>query len=161
MRWFTWCCFRTICGFKITADSDWSHKIGLLFGRKSITNLDGILKSKDITLPAKVCIVKAMVFPVVMYRCESWTMMSERQRNDVFKLWCWRSSWESLGQQGDQSVNPKGNPPWIFIGRTVAEVEAPIPWSPDAKSLLIGKDPDAGKDWRQTEKEAAEGEMVG
>ena len=79
-------------GSKITTDGDYSHKIKrhLLLRRKAKTNLGSILKSRNVTLPAKVCIVKAMVFPVVMYRCESWTMKSERQRNDVFKLWCWR-----------------------------------------------------------------------
>ena len=80
-------------GSKITADGDCSHEIKkhLLFGRKVMTNLDSILKSKDITLPTKVLLVKAMVFPVVMYRCESWTIKkAERQRIDAFELWCWR-----------------------------------------------------------------------
>ena len=80
-------------GSKITADSDWSHEIQrrLLLGRKVITNLDSIFKSRDITLPTKVCLVKAMVFPVVMYGCESWTVKkAERRRIDAFELWCWR-----------------------------------------------------------------------
>ena len=80
-------------GSKITMDSDCSHEIKrcLLFGRKAITNLDSTLKSKDITLLTKVCIVKAMVFPVVMYRCEKWTIKkAEHQRIDAFELWCWR-----------------------------------------------------------------------
>ena len=80
-------------GFKITADGDCSHKIErhLLLGRKAMTNLDSILKNKDNTLPTKIHIVKAMVFPVVMYRCESWTIKkAKQQRIDVFKLWCWR-----------------------------------------------------------------------
>ena len=80
-------------GSKITADGDCSHEIKshLLLGRKVMTNLDSIFKSKDITLPAKVCLVKAMVFPVVMYGCESWTVKkAERQRIDAFDLWCWR-----------------------------------------------------------------------
>ena len=80
-------------GSKITADGDCSHEIKrlLLLGRKVMTNLDSILKSRDITLPIKVCLVKAMVFPVVMYGCESWTVKkAERKRIDVFKLWCWR-----------------------------------------------------------------------
>ena len=80
-------------GFKITADVDYSHEIKrhLLLGRKAMTNLDSILKSRDITLPAKVCIVKAMVFPVVMYGCESWTIKkAEHRRIDAFELWCWR-----------------------------------------------------------------------
>ena len=80
-------------GFKITADGDYSHEIkrGLLLGRKVMTTLDSILKSRDITLPTKVCLVKAMVFPVVMYGCENWTVKkAERQRIDDFELWCWR-----------------------------------------------------------------------
>ena len=80
-------------GSKITADGDWSHEIKrrLLFGRKVMTNLDRILKSRDITLPTKVCLVKAMVFPVLMYGCESWTIKkAEHRRIDAFDLWCWR-----------------------------------------------------------------------
>ena len=80
-------------GSKITADGDCSHEIkrGLLLGRKVVTNLDSILKNRDITLPTKVCLVKAMVFPVVMYGCESWTVKkAECQRTDAFELWCWR-----------------------------------------------------------------------
>ena len=80
-------------GSKITVDGDCSHEIKrhLLLGRKVITNLDSVLKSRDITLPTKVQIVKAMVFPVVMYRCESWTIkQADYQRTDAFKLWCWR-----------------------------------------------------------------------
>ena len=80
-------------GSKITTDGDCSHEIKrcLLFGRKAMTNLDSILKSRDITLPTKVCLVKAMVFSVVMYECESWTVKkAEHQRIDAFELWCWR-----------------------------------------------------------------------
>ena len=89
-------------GSKITADGDCSHDIKrcLLFGRKVMTNLDSIFKSRDITLLTKVGQVKAMVFPVVMYGCESWTVKkAERQRIDAFELWCWRR--ESFGLQGD------------------------------------------------------------
>ena len=77
---------------KITADGDYSHEIRrrLLLGRKAMTNIDSVLKSRDITLPTKVCIVKAMVFPVVVYSCESWTIKAEHQRIDTFELWCWR-----------------------------------------------------------------------
>ena len=92
-------------GSKITADGDCSYEIKrhLLLGRKAITNLDSILKRKDITLLTKVCLVKAMVFPVVMYRCENWTIKkAEHQRIDPFELWCWRRQ-ESLGVQGDQT----------------------------------------------------------
>ena len=91
-------------GSKITADGDCSHEIKrlLLLGRKVMTNLDSVLKSKDITLPTKVRLVKAMVFPVVMYRCESWTVKkAERRRVDAFELWCCRRLLESLGLQGD------------------------------------------------------------
>ena len=93
-------------GSKITVDSDCSHEIKrlLLLGRKAMTNLDSILKNRDITLPTKVCLVKAMVFPVVMYGCESWTIKkAEHRKIDVFELWCWRDSWEFLGLQGDQT----------------------------------------------------------
>ena len=111
----------------------------------------------------KVCIVKVMVFPVVMYGCESWTIKkAECQRIDAFELWCWRIllrvPWTARRLK---PVNPKGNQSRIFIERTDAEVEAPILWSSDAKSRLIGKDPDAGKDWRQEEKGKTEDEMVG
>ena len=102
-------------------------------------------------------------FPVVMYGCESWTIKkAEHRRMDAFKLWCWRRllrvPWTA--RRSNQS-NAKGNQFWIFIGRTDAEAEAPIVWPPDAKSWLIRKDPDAGKDWRQDEKGTAEDEMVG
>ena len=91
-------------GSKITADGDCSYEIKrqLLLGRKAMTNLDSILKSKDINLPTKVCLVKAMVFQVVMYGCESWTIKkAERRRIDAFELWCWRRILRVLGQQGD------------------------------------------------------------
>jgi hypothetical protein len=93
-------------GSKITADGDCSHEIKrcLLLGRKAMTRLDNILKSRDSTLLTKVCLVKAMVFPVVMYGCESWTIKkAEHQRMDAFELWCWRKLLESLGLQGDQN----------------------------------------------------------
>ena len=99
-------------GSKITADGDRSHEIKrcLLLGRKVMTNLDNILKSRDITLPTKVCLVKAIVFPVVMYGCESWTIKKvECQRID-FELWCWRKLFESpLDCKEIQPVSPKGN----------------------------------------------------
>ena len=125
-----------------------------------MTNLDSILKSRDMTLPTKVPIVKAMVFPVVIYGCESW---------DHKEVWAWKNGrlWtmvlektleSPLDRKEVKPVNPKGNQPWIFIGKTNAE--APILWPPDAKNWLIGKDTDAGKDWRQ-EKGTTEDEMVG
>ena len=123
---------------------------------------DSILKSRDITLPTKVHLDKAMVFPVVTYGCESWTIKkAERWRIDAFELWCWRRLLTVPWMQGDPSVNPKGNQSWIFIGRTDAEAEAPIFWPPDAKNWLLGKDPDAGKDWKEVEKGKIEDEMVG
>ena len=148
-------------GPKITEDGDWSHEIRrwLLLGRKAMTNLDGILKSRYITLLTKVCLVKAMVFPVAIYGCESWTVKkAEHQRIDAFELWCWRRLESALDCKEIQPVNPKGNQSGIFIGRT--DVEAPILWPPEAKNWLIGKDPDAGKDWRK-EKGMTEDETVG
>ena len=147
----------------MTADGDWSHKIKrhLLPGRKVMTSLDSMLKSRDIALPTKVRLVKAMVFPVVMYGCESWTI-----KNWALKNWCFwtvvlEKTLESpLDCQEIQPVHPKGNQSWIFIGRTDVEAETPILWPPDVKSWLLGKDPDAGKDWRQKEKGATDDEMV-
>ena len=127
-----------------------------------MTNLDSILKSRDITLPTKVCLVKAMVFPVVMYGCGNWTVnQAECWRINAFELWCLEDPRKSLEMHEVKPVNPKGNQPWIFIGRTDAEAETPILWPPDANNWLIWKDSDAGKDWRQEEKGRTEGEMVG
>ena len=99
-----------------------------------MTNLDSILKNRDITLPTKVCLVKAMVFPVVMYGCESWTIKkAEHQRIDAFELWCWRSLESPLDCKEIQPVHPKDQS-WVFIGRTDAETETPILWPPHAKS---------------------------
>ena len=125
-------------GSKITADGDCSHEIirRLLLGRKVMTKLDSILKSRDITLPTKVRLVKAMVFLVVMYGCESWTVKNaECQRIDAFELWCWRRFFESpLDCKEIQPVHPKGNQSWVFIGRTDAKAETPVLWPPLAKS---------------------------
>ena len=101
-----------------------------------MTNLDSIFKSRDITLPTKVHLVKAMVFPMVMYGCESWTIKkAERQRTDAFELCCWRRLLKTpLDCKKIQPVNPNGNQSWIFIGKTDAETEAPILWPPDAKN---------------------------
>ena len=174
----TWGTMETVTDFiflgsKITADSDCSHEIKrcLLLGRKVMTNLDSILKRRlfnmRLTLPTKVRLVKAMVFPVVMYGCESWTVKkAEHWRIDAFELWCWRRfvrvPWAAKrsSQSILKEINPEGNQSWIFIGRTDAEVEPPILWPPDVKNWLIGKDPDAGKDWRQEEKGTTEDEMV-
>ena len=108
-------------GSKITADGDCSHKIErhLLLGRKALTNLDSVLKSRDITLLTKVCIVKAMVFPVVMYGCERWTIKkSECWRTDAFKLWCWRRLLRVLWtvKLSNQSVLKKINPEYSLEG---------------------------------------------
>ena len=132
-------------GSKITADGDYSHEIKrrLLLGRKVTTNLDSILKRRDITLPTKVRLVKAMVFPVVMYGCESWTIKkAEHRRIDAFELWCWRRllrvSWKTLESLLDckeiQPVHPKGDQSWVYIGRTDAKAETPILWPSDAKN---------------------------
>ena len=123
--------------------------------------LDSILKSRDITLPTKVHIVKAMVFPVVMHRCESWTRKKAKcQRINTFWIVVLEKTLESpMDCKEIKSVNLKQNQPWIFTGRNDAEAEAPILCP--AKRWLIGKDPDAGKDWRQEEKVATEDEMVG
>ena len=123
-------------GSRITADGHCSHDIKrrLLLGRKVITNLDSILKSRDITLPTKAHLVKAMVFPVVMYSCESWTIKkAECQRIDAFELWCWRRllrvPWAA--RRSNQSIL-KEIQSWVFIGRT--DVEIPILWPPDVKN---------------------------
>ena len=151
-------------GYKITADGDCSHeiKIHLLLGRKVMTNLDSVLKSRDITLPTKVRLVKAMVLPVVMYGCDSWTIKkAERRRINAFELRCWRRLKNPLDCKEIQPVHSKGDQSWMFIGRTVAEAETPILWPPHGKSWLTGKDPDAGRDCGQEEKGMTEDEMVG
>ena len=111
-----------------------------------MTNLDSILKSRDITLSTKVCLVKAMIFPVVMYGCESWTIKKGKHRRiDAFELL--EKTLESpLDCKEIQPVHPEGDQSWVFTGRTDVEAETPVLWLPDAKSRLIGKDPDAGKD---------------
>ena len=149
-------------GSKITTDGDCSHEVKrcLLLGRKATTNLDSILKSRDITLPTKVHLVKAMVFPVVMYGCESWAIKkAECWRIDAFELVLEKTLDRPLDSKEIKPVNPKGNQFWIFIGRT--DAETPIIWPPDAKSWLIGKDSDAGKDWGQEETGVTEDEMAG
>ena len=121
-------------------------------------NLDSTLKSKDITFPTKLWIIKAMVFPIVMY---GWDV--DHKEGWVLKNWCFQIVLEKtlespLDCKEIKPVNPQGNQSWIFIGRT--EAEGPILWPPNAKSWLIGKDPDAWKGWRQKEKRVAEDEMV-
>ena len=124
----------------------------LLPGRKATVNLDSVLKSRDITLPTKFHIVKSMVFPVVMYGCESWTIKkAERYRTDVWTVVLEKTLEGPLDSKEIKPVHPKGNKSWIFIGNTDAEAETPILWPPDANNWVIGKDLDAGKDWRQEE----------
>ena len=124
-------------------------------------NLESVLKSRDITLPTKVGIVKTMIFPVVMYGWESWTIKKAGQwRIDALNCGVGKTVESPLDWKKIKPVNPKGNQPWIFIGRTDTEAEAPILWPPDAKSQLTGKDPDPGKDWRQEEEGMTEDEMV-
>ena len=142
-------------GSKITADGYCSHeiKICLLLGSKVIMNLDSTLKSRDITLPVKVSLVKAMIFSVVVYGCESWTIKkAERWRIDAFELWYWRRLLSPLDCKEIQSVHSKGDQSWVFFGRTYAITETPILWQPNMKSWFIWKDHDAGKDWGQEEK---------
>ena len=133
----------------------------LLLGRKVMTNLDSIFKSRDITLPTKVHLVKTIVFPVVMYGCKSWTIKNWAQKNWCFRTVVLEKTLETpLDCKKIQPVHPKGDQSWVFIGRTDVETETPIFWPPDVKSWLIWKDPDVGKDWRQKEKGRTEDAMV-
>ena len=137
---------------KITAYGDWSYEIKrhLLLGRKAMTHLDSTLKNGDITLPTKVCLVKAMVFPIIMYGCECWTKKkAECWRIDAFELWCWRIllSIPWTARRFNQSILKEISPEYSTL------------WLPDAKNWLISKDPDAGKYWRQ-EKGTTEDEIV-
>ena len=150
-------------GFKITADGDCSHEIKrhLLLGRKVMTKLESILKNRDITLPTKVHLIKAS-----FSSSHAWIWELDHKESWVLKNWCFwivvlEKTLESLLDRKEiQSVQPKGNESWIFIGRTNAEAETPILWPPDAKNWLTRKDPDAGKDWRWGEKGMTEHEMV-
>ena len=149
---------------KITADGDCSHEIKrrLLLGRKAVTNLDSILKSRDITLPAKVCLVKARVFPVVMYGGESWTIKkAECWRIDAFELWCWRRllrvPW--TGRRSNQSILKEISPGCSLEGlmlKLKLKYFGHLMWRADSleKTLI------ARKDWRQEEKGTTEGEIV-
>ena len=137
-------------GSKITADGDCSHEIKrrLLPGRKAMTNLDSILKSRDITLPTKVHLVKVLFFS----SGHVWMWELYQKETRVLKNWCFwtvvlKKTLEiPLDCKEIQPFNSKGNQSWIFIGRTDAEAETAILWPPDANNWLIGKDPDAGKD---------------
>ena len=152
------------CGSKITADGDCSHEIKrrLLLGRKVMTNLNGILKNRDITLPTKVHLVKAMVFPVVMYRCESWTIKkAEHQKNDAFELWCWRRllrvPW--IASRYNQSILKQISPGRSLEGlmlKLKLQYFGHLMQRADSfeKTLILG-------DWGQEEKGTTEDEMVG
>ena len=157
-QWKQW---QTIfLGSKITVDGDCSHEIKryLLLGRKAMTNLDSILRIRDIILPVKVCVVKVTGSN---NHVQMWELGHEE--GWALKSWCFRTvvlekTLESpLDCKEVQPVHPKGNQPSIFFGRT--DAEAPILWLPYSKSSIVGKDPDAGKDWRQKEKGATEDEM--
>ena len=151
-------------GSKITADGDCSYEIKrcLLLRRKVMTNLDSILKSRDITLPTNVRLVRAMVFPVVMYGCESWTVKkAERWKIDVFELQCWRRllrvPWTA--RRSNQSILKEISPGISLEG--LIKAETPVLWPPHVKSWLIGKDSEAGRDWELEEKGTTENEMAG
>ena len=152
-------------GSKITADCDCSHEIKrpLLLGKKAMINLDSILKSRDIISLTKVHISQSYGFS----SSQVWMWEMDHKEGWAPKNWClWTVVLEKtlenpLDSKQIKPVNPEGNPPWIFIGRTDAEAEVSILWPPDAKSWLTGKDPKVGKDWRQQENSAAEDEMVG
>ena len=152
-----------LLGCKITADSDCSHEIKkcLLLGRKAMTNLDSILKNRDIA--DKGPSSQSHGFS----SSHLWIWELDHIESQVLKNWCFwtvvlEKSLESpLDCKEIQPVHPKGNQSWIFIGRTDAAAETPIIWPPDAKNWLTGKDPDAGKDWRQEEEGTTEDEMVG
>ena len=151
-------------GSKITADGDCSLEIKrcLLLGRKVMTNLDSMLKSRDITLPTKVCLINAMVF----FSSHIWMWELDYKESWVLKNWCfWTVALEktfesSLDYKEIQPVYPKGDQSWVFIGRTDDKAETPVLWPPD-ENWLIWKDPDAGKDWRWENMGLTEDEMIG
>ena len=151
-------------GSKMMADGDWSHEIKrrLVLGRKAMTNLDSILKSRDITLPTKVHIVK-----VQFSSSHVWMWELDHKKSWVPKNWCfWTVMLEKtleipLDCKEVQPVHPEGDQSWGFFGRNDAKAETPVLWPPHVKSWLIGKDPDVGKGWRQEEKGTTEDEIVG
>ena len=153
-----------ISGSKISADGDCSHEVRrrLLLGRKVMTNLDSILKSRDITLPTEIHLVKVMLFPVVTYGCESWTIKkAESWRIDTFELWCWRRllrvPWTA--RRSNQSILKEISPEYSLEGlMLMLKLQYFGHWM---ENWLIWKDPDAGKDWRREETGTTEDEMVG
>ena len=151
-------------GSKITADADCSHEIKrhLLLVRKVMTNLESIFKRRDITLPTKIRLVKAMVFPVVMYGYESWTIKkAEHRRIDAFEMWCWkrllRVPWTA--RRSNQSILKEISPENSLEGLSL-KLKLQYFWPSDVKNWLIWKDPDAGKDWRWEDKGTIEDNMV-
>ena len=162
-EWKEWLADFIWGGSRRIADGDYCLKIKrvLLLGKKVMANLDSILKSRDITWATKVHLVKAMVFPVVMHGCESWTIKKvECQRADAFELWCWRRllrvPWTA--RRSNQSIRKEISPEYSLEG-LMLKLKL-ILWPPDVKTWLIWKDPDAGKDWRWEEKGTAEDETV-
>ena len=152
-------------GFKITADGDCSHEIKrrLLLGRKAMTNQDTILKRRDVTLPIKAHLVKAMVFPVVMYECESWIIKkAEHQIIDAFELWCWRrllrDPWTA--RRSNLSILKEVSPEYS-LERLMLKLKLQYFGHLMQRTDSLDKDPDAGKDWRWEEKGVTEDEMVG
>ena len=160
-QWKQW---QTFLGSKVTADGYCSNEIKrhLLLGRKAMTNLDSMLKSRDITLLTKVHLIKAMGFPGLTY---GWSELDHKE-SWALKNWCfWTVVLEKTLEspvdcKQTKTVNPKGYQSWIFIEGTDAEAEASILWPPDVKSQLIRKDPDAGKDWRRRRMGMTEDVMV-
>ena len=162
-QWKQWQTLFSL-GSKIIADGDYSHEIKrcLLLGRKAMTNLENILKSRDITLSTKVHLVKAMFFPVVMYGCESWTIKkAESQIIVAFELWFWRKllrvPWTV--SRSNQLILKEISPEYSLEG-LMREADVPILGPPNSKNWLIGKACNAGKDWSQEEKWMTEDEMV-
>ena len=156
----------TLLGSKITADGNCSHEIKrcLLLGRKVMTNLDSVLKSRDISLPTKVRLVKAVVFPVVMYGCENCSIKkaSRRRIDALLQLWCWRRflrvPWTA--RKSNQSILKEISPAYSLEG-LMLKLKLQYFGHLNAKNWLIWKDLDVGKDWRQEEKGMTEDEMVG
>ena len=151
-------------GSKITAGGDCSYEIKrrLLLGRKVMPNLNSILKSRDITLPTKVCLVKAMVFPVVMYGCESWIIKkAECWTYDDFELWCWRRllRFPWTARKSNQSFLKEVSPEFSLEG-LMLKLKLQL-WPPDPKNWLIGTDPDAWENWRWEENGMTEDVMLG
>ena len=162
--------FSFFLSSKITIDGDYSHEIKrrLLLGRQAMTNLDSILKSRDITLPTKVhLVIDDHLVIYVFSSTHVWMWELDYKESWALKNWCFwtvvlKKTLEGpLDSKKIQPVHSKGNQSWIFTGRTDAEAETPILWPPDVKNWLLRKDPDAGKAWGQEEKGTTEDEMVG